>query len=121
VIEQKLRPLRTQLVLREESDAIAEVIKGKPHLAEAADVIKLAWRQSGNTPLNEIVSKVEKIYVQGRNISKEAEVVQKQNQVETGRGAGEVTISSSAKRNDALRSGSIEAIAATLPDDLGVR
>lgn len=120
VVEQKMRPLRQQLVLREESDAIAEVIKGKPHLSEAADVIKLAWRQSGNTPLSDIVSKVEKIYTQGRNTSKEAEVVQKQNQVETGRGAGEVTISSSVKRDEAIRSGSLEAIAATLPDDLGV-
>lgn len=121
VVEEKLRPMRTQMVLREEQDAISEVIKGKPHLAAAANVIKLAWRQAGNTPLSDIVRDVEKLYTQGRSTSKEEEVVQKQNQVETGRGAGQVTVTSSAQRMSAIRSGDTDSVANILPDELSVR
>jgi hypothetical protein len=121
LVEQKLRPLRTQMALREEQDAVNEVIRVKPHLAKVSKRIVQAWRQSGNESLDTIVQDFEKVYATGRSASVEDEVALKQTQVETGRGAGEATISSSAKRNEALRSGSVEAIAATLPDDLGVR
>jgi hypothetical protein len=121
LVEQKLRPLRTQMALREEQDAVLEVIKGKPHLAPVASRIIQAWRQSGNESLGAIVKDFEKVFTQGRNASVEDAVVEKQMQVETGRGAGEVTISSTVKRSAALKSGKLEDIAASLPDELSVR
>lgn len=120
-IEQRLAPVKRQMALREESDAVQEVIRLKPHLAPVANRLIQAWRQSGNEPLSTIVSDFEKVFTTGRNANKEDEAAKKEQIVETGKGAGEIQIKpSSEDRKRTARSG-VDGVASLLPDDLGVR
>jgi len=120
-IEQRLAPVKRQMALREESDAVQEVIRLKPHLAPVANRLIQAWRQSGNEPLGTIVSDFEKVFNTGRNANKEDEAAKHEQIVETGKGAGEVNIQNSAEDRKRAARGGAESLAAILPDDLGVR
>lgn len=119
-IEQRLAPVKRQMALREEQDAVQEVIRVKPHLAPVASRLIQAWRQSGNEPLGTIVDDFEKVFNTGRNANKEDELAKKEQLVETGKGAGEVQIKSSADDRKRAARGGTDTLAAVLPDDLGI-
>lgn len=119
-IEQRLAPVKRQMALREEADAVQEIIRLKPHLAPVANRLIQAWRQSGNENLGTIVNDFEKVFNSGRNTSKEDQLAKQDQLVETGKGAGEVRIAQSAEDRKKAARGGTDSLAAILPDDLGI-
>lgn len=120
-VEQRLAPIKRQMALREEQDAIDEVIRTNPELAPVAKRMVHAWRVAGNEPLSNIVKDFKQLVAVGRNITVKETATQKEEAVETGTGVGAVTISAKkVQRQSALASHDLEALSATLPDDLGV-
>lgn len=121
VVEERVAPLRRQMALREEQDAVQEVIRVNPELAPVANRIVQAWRLSGNEPLAAIVKDFKQLVQAGQRINQEDAATKKNQSIETGRGAGEANVSKQSEaRQAAFRSHSLEDLAGTLPDDLGI-
>jgi hypothetical protein len=115
-LQQEIAPLKQKFALREEQDALDELVRSKPHLAQAREHLRASWRLAGNKTLTQIAKDFEKLFDAGRNANKEDVAVKKEQYVETGRGKGEAQTPKADL--SAKRSLTPEDIMSALPEDI---